>query len=198
MDLFLNKRELNEHFKICKFFFKSDSDILGRLKDSKDFNVKTMRSTEARIHFLNNLYKLVNDKHTDMTTRPEVITTATKVQSTSINKGFSLYFNTRLSNDFDLTTAYDCDRLINKIYSQLFRSVIVKQKGCSWVVNGKKKRGEKWIVDKKILATNKSIYDFRVVPTLQFLPIEGEESADISVVHKQISKVQKGIDAYFK
>lgn len=198
MDLFLNKRELNEHFKICKFFFKSDSDILGRLKDSKDFNVKTMRSTEARIHFLNNLYKLVNDKHTDMRTRPEVITTATKVQSTSINKGFSLYFNTRLSNDFDLTTAYDCDRLINKIYSQLFRSVIVKQKGCSWVVNGKKKRGEKWIVDKKILATNKSIYDFRVVPTLQFLPIEGEESADISVVHKQISKVQKGIDTYFK
>tara|TARA_R110000803_G_scaffold71950_1_gene135387 strand:+ start:1606 stop:4533 length:2928 start_codon:yes stop_codon:yes gene_type:complete len=177
-DLFLDTGILREHFRICDYFLKTREHNLEKLQTARDFNIKTLRSGQAQLYFLHKLYETFNKNHTDYTIRPDIITTTTDKQSKQINKGYELIFNTKLKKPYDLSSAYHCDRLINKIYTKLFRSVLEKKRGCSWVKDGKTKRGEKWIIQKEEINRNYEIYLYRNAeaknPVLEFLPEDDE------------------------
>tara|TARA_R110002124_G_C8973954_1_gene515578 strand:- start:2985 stop:5909 length:2925 start_codon:yes stop_codon:yes gene_type:complete len=196
-ELFLDTGALREHFRICDYFLKTREHNLKKLQGAQDFNIKTLRSGKAQLYFLHKLYETFNKNHTDYTTRPEIITTTTDIQSQHINKGYELIFNTTLKKPYNLSSAYDCDRLINKIYTKLFRSVLVKLRGCSWNIDGKVKRGEKWILHKDIISGHKDIYNYRKTedknPVLEFLPEEPEPKPK-----KQIkATTQEEINSFF-
>ena len=201
-ELFLESAKLHEHFRVCDFFLKTREHNLKKLQDAKDFNIKTLRSSKAKMYFLHKMYELVNKKHTDYTERPMVATTATEEQSKSINKAYELIFNSKLKKPYDLRTHYDCDRIINKIYTKLFRGILEKQRGCTWNATEyeKKRKGEKWILKKDEIERHANIYKFRQndTPVLEFLP-EDEPARETPTEKKKIviETTQDDIDNFF-
>ena len=193
MDLFLDNHALNEHFRVCNFMFKSPEETLRRLKKSKDFNVKTLQKTGSKIYYLHKLITMFDPDHKDATIRPTIKNTITAEQSAQVIKGFQLIWNVRMKKEFDLSQTIDCERMINKLYCQLFKNVLVQTK-TTVKVGGKDKRFKKWVIDKGLVAEHKGIYDYRaMLPVLQFLP---EDEPIGKKAEKGFSQTQ--IDSFFK
>ena len=184
-NLFLDGRELEEHFRISDYFYKEQKDILEKLNTTnKDFNIKTIRSMKSKVYYLQKLTKVFNNKDWEKkhARRPDILTPITdKKKSKSIQRGYEVVFDTKLPKPYDLSITYDCDRFLNKIYNKLFSSVLVKDRGLLWELpDGKIKKGYKWEINPDKLKTHEEIYKHRKINTapINFLTIDGEDELD--------------------
>ena len=154
-----------------------------------------------------NFIKQINPQHTNAQVRPLITTPCSRVLSKSINKGYELVFNKKLKKPIDLTQEIGCDKLLNKIYKQLFNDVCVKVRGRSY--KGlykdpeKVKRADVWNLMPEVISGHKEIYDIRQGlngKVLEFLPEEVECDGTAKHAYEHLDtapSVAEGIAKYF-
>ena len=204
---YLEKDALRQHFRISDYFFKGEKKIFKQLTLGRDFNIKTIRSEASRSYFLMNYIKIINPQHTNVLKRPLITTPCSKGLSKSINKGYELVFNKNLKKPIDLTKEFGCDKLLNKIYKQLFNDVLQVKRGRSYKGCYKDpekiKRADVWNLMPNIISGHKEIYDIRQGlggKVLEFLPeeIESKNTAKHAYEHLEVAQsVAEGIEKYF-
>ena len=155
-ELFLDQYKLEHHFRVSDYFFKSNEYIKNRLTQYGDFNIKTLRSSKSKVHFINEFIKVINPEHNDKTIRPIVKKCCNKKQNKSINEGYRLIFknNDKRGKDLDLSTKLGCEKMINNLYSHMFDKTLMKE---SRVRIDKKQIGQKKLVVDSI-KVHESIY----------------------------------------
>ena len=57
--ILIDNHKITNHFRICKFFFKEDSEILKKLEEKKDYNCKKGASCDFKILYLKKVLKTV-------------------------------------------------------------------------------------------------------------------------------------------
>ena len=206
-ELYLDKAALRQHFRISKYFFIGGEKLKKKLEKHNDFNVKSIRSESSRVYFLHQYLNKVAPEHADLTKRPICAVPTTKQESKLINRGYELVFNKKLKKEIDLTNELGCDQLINKIYKQMFSSIVEKKRGFSYKGHYKDpeklKRGYKWELIPEVIKGHKEIYDLRQEMTgpVEFLPeTEHDEDTSKHAYAKDIPNavnVAVGIAKYF-
>ena len=163
--LYLDNTALRQHFRISKYFFIGGEKLKKKLEKHNDFNVKSIRSESSRVYFLHQYLNKVAPEHYDLTTRPICAVPTTKQESKLINRGYELVFNKNLKKPIDLTKEFGCDKLLNKMYKQMFNSAVEEKRGFSYKGMYKDpekvKRACKWVLMPEVIQGHKEIYDLR-------------------------------------
>lgn len=204
-ELYLDPEKLRQHFRIAKYFFIGGDKIKEQLELGKDYNVKSIRSTDSRVFFLHEFIKKVAPEHTDLTTNPKCsCPVPTVAASNAINRGLELVYNLKLKNKFDLTTEYGCDALLNKLLKKLFSSCVKKKRGFSYKGCYKDpekiKRGHKYLFQPHLIDGHKEIYNIRQKDAvIDFLE---EEAPTTTAKHAYVNlapavNVAEGISKFF-
>ena len=130
-DLFLNNKELIGHFAICKYFFKTRTQMKNDLLIDNDMVINKIKSHENKIIFLKRFQKDVNFK-----TEPHFnAKPLSKDKSTKYMKEYNTLFNRRNTiSSFDLREINDIIKLniimLKHVFNIQSRSKIIDSKIC--------------------------------------------------------------------
>ena len=160
-NLFLNNRELIGHFAICKYFFKTRTQMKNDLLIDNDMVINKIKSHENKIVFLKQFQKDVKFKtEPHFQAEPLFKDTATKYM-----KEYNILFNRRnTKSTFDLSKQRDVVKLIIIMLKHVFniqsRSKIIDYKVYDHIDDENTYSFNKDFIN-KVDTYHKDLYDLR-------------------------------------
>ena len=153
-DYFLNPKKLSQHFTICNFFFKDTDEVFKHFdKKTREFNVKKIKNTEAKLKFLKDLKQQVGCSDVfDITVKNAISSDATRWE-----EDYKVIFSST-KTDIDFSDSYTLQKTIVSCYKSLFGSKCVLSKR-SKSTSDRDKMLFKF--DKDIIQLDEELFQFR-------------------------------------
>jgi hypothetical protein len=149
IELYINKRKLEQHFVLCKYLFRDDLDCLGKLEDSLDFKLNRLRTSEAKIMFLRKFMIRTGTSNKNLMVQRKLNDKDIK----ELEKEYRVKFRDRSKVKFD--NQDDIQKILIKILKNIFGSDIVKTKRV------KKERTRVYSINGELIKFTTDIYNLR-------------------------------------
>ena len=122
-EIFIEQAQLNKHFNIQTYFFKSSEEWDKDIKAAEEFNANKVRSSKSKFLFIK---KIMTEFKITSKDNIKVVKGTTDEKGKAIYKEYKLLFRDRGKKDLDLKIPTECEKLIARIYKKTFGEDIVQ------------------------------------------------------------------------